>query len=87
MFQLELAYADHQAGNTIGMIGGQKPLAKLAGLVDVAIGEHGEERAAEQIGIARIELEHVEIVRCRRRRIALGSGMARSQIAAGCILG
>ena len=64
----------------------EQPVGKLAGLVDVAVGEHGEEGAAEQIGIVRIVLEHVEVIGGRCGGVALGAGMAGGQIAAGRIV-
>ena len=55
-------------------------------MIDVAVGEHGEKGAAEQIGIFRIGLEHVEVVGRRGGGIALGAGMAGGQIIAGRIV-
>ena len=65
----------------------QQPFGELAGLIDVAVGEHGEKGAAEQIGIVRIGLEHVEVIGRRGAGVALGAGMARGQIIAGGIVG
>ncbi len=87
MFQLELANADHEMRNLVGVIDVEHPLGKLAGLIDIAVGEHGEERAAQQIRIARIELQHIHVIGGGGRGIALGAGMARGQIAAGRVLG
>ena len=85
MLLLEIAYADHQTRNAIGVIDVEQPLGKSAGVVDIAIGEHGEKGAAEQIGIARIELQHVHVIGGGRCGVALRAGMPRGKIAAGCV--
>ncbi len=82
MFLLEIADAEHQVGNAIGVIDREQPLAKLAGIVDVAVAEHRQESAAQQIRIARIELEHVHVIGGFRSGIALFSGVPGGEIAA-----
>ena len=62
MLLLEFADADHEPGNAVGVVDATSRSASLLGIVDIAVGEHGEKRAAQQIGIVRIELEHVEVI-------------------------
>ncbi len=83
---LERANADDQMGDAVGVVDLQKPVSKLAGLIDVAAGEHGEKGAAEQIGIFRIGLQHVEVIGGGGGGIALGAGMAGGQIVAGRVV-
>ena len=85
MLELELANADHQMRDLVGAIDVEHALGKLGGLVDIAAGEHGEEGAAQQIRIARIELQHVHVIGGGGSGIALGIGVARGKIAAGRI--
>ena len=87
MPQLEFAYADHKTRDAVGVIDRKEPLGKFAGVVDVAIREHRKESAAEKIGVVRIELQHIEVIGCRGGGVALGSGMAGGQVAAGGIHG
>ena len=84
---LELADTDHQARDAIGVIDVEQPLAELARLFDIAVGEHGEEGAAEQIGVARIELQHIHVIGGGRRGVALRPGMPGGEIAAGGVFG
>ena len=86
VFLLERAHADDETGDAVGAVDLQQPVGKLAGLIDVAAGEHGEKGAAEQIGIFRIGLEHVEVIGRGCGGIALGAGMAGRQIIAGRIV-
>ena len=82
---LEFAHADHETRDTIVAIEREQPFGKLARLFDIAVGQHREEGAAEQIRVARIELKHVEVIGRGGGGIALGAGMAGGQIAAGGI--
>ncbi len=84
---LQFSDPDHQTRDAVGVVDREQPLAELARLVDIAIGEHGEESAAEQIGIFRIELQHVEVIGRGGPGIALGAGMARRQVTAEGIVG
>ena len=43
---LERANADHETGDAVGVVDLQEPVGELAGLIDIAVGEHGEEGAA-----------------------------------------
>src|SRR5262245_19125850 len=58
-FLFKLAYAQHQSRNAVVPIHSEQAFAELARLLDIALGQHGEECAAEQVGITRIELEDV----------------------------
>ena len=46
VFLLERAHAEHEPGDAVGLVDLEQPVGELAGLVDVAVGEHGEEGAA-----------------------------------------
>jgi len=80
---LERPHADHQARNAVGAVELDQSVGEPAGFVDVAVGQNGQKAAAEQIGIARIGLEHIEVISSRSTGIALDAGMPGSQIAAG----
>ena len=80
---LERPHADHQARNAVGAIELDQSVGEPAGFVDVAVGQNGQKGAAEQIRIARIGLEHIEIIGGGRSGIALDAGVPGSQIAAG----
>ncbi len=80
---LERPHPDHQSRNAVVAIELDQPVGKPAGFIDVALGEHGEKGAAEQIGIARIGLENIEVISGRSAGIALDPGMPGGQIAAG----
>ena len=79
---LERAHAEHKPRDPIAAIDLHQTIGQAAGLLDIAFGEHGEEGAAEQLRIARIGLQHVEVISGRGRRIALGAGMPGREIAA-----
>ena len=59
---LERAHAEHQPRDAIVAVDLEHPVGEPAGFVDVAVGQHREEGAAEQIGVARIGLQHVEVI-------------------------
>ena len=80
---LERPHADHQPRDAVSAIELDEPVGEPCGFVDVAFAEHGEESAAEQIGVARIGLEHVEVIGGRGGGVALDSGMPRGQVTAG----
>ena len=86
VFLLQLADADHEMRDAIGMIARKHPLGELARILDIAVGKHREEGAAQQIGIVRVEFEHIEVIVRRGAGVALGAGMPRSQITARGIL-
>ena len=80
---LERAHAEHQPRDAIVAVDLHQPVGQPAGLVDFAVGQNREEGAAEQFGIARIGLQHVEVIGGRGGGIALDAGMPGGQIAAG----
>ena len=80
---LERPHADDQPRDAVGAVDLDQPVGKLAGFLDITVGEDGEEGAAEEVGIARIGLEHVEVIGGRSRRVALGASMPRGQVAPG----
>ena len=80
---LEVAHADHEAGHAVGLVERQDAVGELDGLVDVAIGERGDEGAIEQLVVLRIGAQRRAIERRSRIGVAFDAGMARGQIAAG----
>ena len=79
----QVAHADHQPGHAIGFVDGQDAVGELDGLVDIAIGERGDERAIEQFIVLRIGAKR-RAIECRRRvGVPLHAGMTGGQIAAG----
>ncbi len=79
---LEFAHPDHQPRDAIGVIDLKQSFGKLAGFIDVAVAHLGEKRAVEQIGIARIGLQYIEIKGRRGAGIALDAGLPCGQIIA-----
>ena len=80
---LEGSHADHQPRDAIVAVDLDHTVGKPAGFVDIAFGQDREKGAAEQVGVARIGLQHVEVIGSRGGRVALGAGMPGGQIAAG----
>ena len=79
----QVAHADHQPRHAIGFVDGEDAIGKLDGLVDIAIGERGNERAIEQFIVLRIGAKR-RAIECRRRvGVPLHAGMTGGQIAAG----
>ena len=79
---LERAHAEHQPRDPVVAIDLHQPVGQAAGFVDIALGQHREEGAAEQFGIARIGFQNVEVIGGRGRRVALGPGVPGSEVAA-----
>ena len=80
---LQRAHADHEARDAVGLVGLQDLFRELHRLVDVAVGERGDERAVEQLGVLRILTQRGAIERGGGAGVALGVRMARGQIVAG----
>jgi hypothetical protein len=80
---LEVADADHQPRHAIGLVHRQDAVGELDRLVDVAIGQRGDEGAVEQLVVLRIGAERRAVERGGRIGVAFDAGMARGQIAAG----
>ena len=80
---LEVADADHEAGDAVGLVQRQDAVGELDGLVDVAIRQRGDEGAVEQLVVLRIGAQRRTIERRSRIGVAFDAGMARGQIAAG----
>ena len=80
---LEVADADHEAGDAIGLVDGQDAVGKLHRLVDIAVGERGDEGTVEQFVVLGIGAQRRTIERRRRIRIAFDAGVTGGQIAAG----
>ena len=82
LFLMQRAQAEHEPRDAIVAIDLDDALRELAGLFHIALGQDGKEGAAEQFGVARIELERVAIVGGGGDRVALGAGMTRGEVAA-----
>ena len=80
--QLQIAHADHEAGDAIGFVDRQNTVGELDGLVDIAVRERGDERAVEQFVVLRIGAKRRTIERRRRSGVPLHAGMTGGQIAA-----
>ena len=63
---LEVAHADHQPRDAVGLVHRQDAVGELDGLVDVAIGQRGDEGAVEQFVVLRIGAQRRAIERRRR---------------------
>ncbi len=79
---LDGAHAKHQAGDAIGLVDLQHALGELDRLVDLAIGQHRQEGAVEQLAVARIAPQRGAIVGGGRSRVALPARMPGGEIAA-----
>ena len=83
MLLLERAHADHQPRDAVAAIDLQDPFGEPGGFLDVAIAEGRKKRAAQEIGIARIGLQHIEVIGGGGRGVAFDAGMAGRKVAAG----
>ena len=80
---LEVAHADDETRDAVGLVQGQDAVGELDGLVDVAVGQRGDEGAVEQLVVLGIGAQRRAIERRSRSGVALDAGVARGQIAAG----
>ncbi len=87
MLFLQLPNADDKPRNPIAVIDRQQPVGELAGAVDIAVAQLGEKSAAQQIGIVRIELQHVQVIGRRRALVALRRSVPGGEITAGGVVG
>ena len=62
LFLLQRPYTDHQPGDTIVAVQLNDTVGEPTGFIDVALAENGKKSAAEQIGIARIGFENIQII-------------------------
>ena len=79
---LQVAHADHQPRDAVGLVDRQDAVGELDRLVDVAIGERGDEGAIQQFVVLRIGAQRGAIERRGGSGVALDAGVARGQIAA-----
>ena len=80
--RLQVAHADDEAGDTVGFVQGQDAVGELDRLIDVAVGERGDEGAIQKLVVLRIGAKR-RTIKCRGgSRVPLNAGMARRQIAA-----
>lgn len=87
MLPLKLPYADDEPRYAIAVIDRKQPVGEFARRVDIAVGQLGKKCEAKEIGIARIELQDIEVIGRRGALVALRRGMPGRQIAAGGVVG
>ena len=80
---LEVAHADHQPRDAVGLVHRQDAVGELDGLVNVAIRQRGDEGAVEQFVVLRVGAQRRAIERRSRSGVAFHAGVARGEIAAG----
>ena len=80
---LDRAHAEHEPGDAIGLVDLQNAVGELDRLLDLAVGEHRQEGAAEQLAVARIAAQRGAVIGRGGGGIALAAGMAGGEIAAG----
>ena len=80
---LDRAHPDDEASDAIGLVDQQHALGKLDRVLDLAIGEHRQEGAAEQLVVTGIAAQSGAIVGRGRGGILLAAGVAGGQVAAG----
>ena len=80
---LEVADADHEPRDAVGLVERQDAVGELDRLVDVAFRERGDEGAVEQFVVLRIGAQRGAIKRRGGSRVALDAGVAGGEIAAG----
>jgi hypothetical protein len=81
---LQVLYADDKTRDAVGLVDGQDLLGELHGVVDIALGNRGDEGAIQQLAVLGIGAQRGAIERGGGRRIALDAGMAGGEIAARC---
>ena len=79
---LDRAHAKHQPRDAIGLVDLQHAFGELDGFVDLAIGEHRQEGAAEQLAVAGIAPQRGSVVGGGRGRVTLPERVAGGEIAA-----
>ena len=78
----ERLHADHKPRNAVRLVGGEDLLSQLDRLIDVALGDGGDEGAVQKLVVLRIGAQRGAIELGGGSRIALDAGMAGGQIAA-----
>ncbi len=81
--QLQIANADDQPGDAIGLVDRKNAVGELDGLVDIAVGERGNERAIQQFIVLRVGAKRRAIEGRGRTGVAFDAGVAGGQVAAG----
>src|SRR5581483_493444 len=81
LFQILNAYDETR--DAVGLVDGQDLLGELDRLIDVAVGNRGDEGAIEQFAVLGIGAQRGAIERGGGGRIALDAGVAGGKIAAG----
>ncbi len=80
---LDRAHAEHEPRDAVGLVDLDHALGKLDRLVDLAVGQHRQEGAAEKLVVARIAAQRRAVVARGRRGVALSAGMTGGEVAAG----
>ena len=68
---LDRTYAEHEPGDAVGLVDLQNALGQLDRFIDLAVRQHRQEGAAEQLVVARVSPERGAIVRRRGGGIPL----------------
>ena len=80
---LDGAHAQHQPRDAVVLVDLEHPVGEMDRLVDIAVGQHRQEGAVEQLGILRIGAQRRAVVGGRRAASRSMVGMAGGQVAAG----
>ena len=80
---LDGAHAQNQPCDAVGLVVLQDAVGKPDQFVDLAAGEHGQERAGQKLIVARIGPQRRSVIGGGGPGIALDPGVTRSQIVAG----
>jgi hypothetical protein len=81
--RLQIAHADHEASDPVGLVDGQYLVGEFYRLIDVAVGDRRDEGAVEQFVVLRVGAQRRAVERGCRRGVALDTGMTGGEIAAG----
>src|SRR6516165_4836721 len=79
---LERAYPEDEARDAIVLVDLQNALGKLHPFINLAVGQHREKGAAEQLVVTGITAQRGAVIRRRRRGVALTTGVPGGEIAA-----
>jgi hypothetical protein len=78
---LERTHPEDEARDAIVLVDLQHALGKLHPFINLAIGQHRQEGAAEQLVVAGITAQRGAVIRRRRRGVALTTGVPGGEIA------
>ena len=83
LFLLDRAHPEHEPRDPIGLVDLQNAFGELDRLLDLAVGQHRQEGAAEKLIVARVTAERGAIVGSCGGGIPFSAGMPGGEIAAG----